>query len=131
MSRERREQERYPLLIQSKMTAETLSGQTPILEFVTANISTGGAFIVTDHPLPLVSKVRLEFLISLEELTTLKFVLSQESLRNWKGQRIWISASGIVIRHEPTGMAIMFDENYQIRPMNPITKNESSAKGHT
>lgn len=121
-------QERYPLRIQSKMTAETLSGQTPTLEFLTANISAGGAFIETDSPLPLVSKVRLEFLISLEELTTLKFVLSRESLKHLKDQRLWVSASGIVIRHEPTGMAIMFDDNYQISPMNPITEKESSKK---
>lgn len=120
MPQERRQQERYPLRIQSKMTAETLSGQTPTLEFLTANISAGGAFIETDSPLPLVSKVRLEFFLSLEDLTTLKFVLSQESLRNWKDQRLWVSASGIVIRHEPTGMAIMFDENYQICPMDSI-----------
>lgn len=128
MSEERREQKRYPLRIQSKMTAATLSGQTPMLEFTTANISAGGAFVETDNPLPLVSKVHLEFLISLEELTALKFVLSQESLKNWKGQRVWVRASGIVIRHEPTGMAIMFDDNYQIHPMNVIAGKKSSNK---
>ena len=126
MSEERREQERYPLRIQSKVTAETLSGQTPVLEFLTANISAGGAFIETANPLPLVSRVRLEFLLSLEELTTLKFVLSQESLKNWQKQRMWVSASGIVIRHEPSGMAIVFDENYQIRPMDSVIQKEFS-----
>lgn len=128
MPEERREKKRYPLRIQSKMTAATLSGQTPMLEFTTANISSGGAFVETDTPLPLVSKVSLEFLISLEELTALKFVLSREGLKKLKDQRVWVRASGIVIRHEPTGMAIMFDENYQVHPMDAITEEESSKR---
>ena len=88
-----------------------------MMEFLTANISAGGAFIKTDTPLPLASKVRLEFLLSLEDLETLKFIVSLNTLKAWKGKRIWISASGIVARHEASGMGIMFDENYQISPM--------------
>ena len=114
---EQRAHKRYPLRIQCKMTAETLSGKTPMMEFLTANISAGGAFIETDTPLPLASRVRLEFLLSLEDLETLKFVVSLDTLKAWKGKRIWISASGIIARHESNGMGIMFDENYQINPM--------------
>jgi hypothetical protein len=105
------------------MTAETLSGKTPMMEFLTANISAGGAFIETDTPLPLASKVRLEFLLSLEDLQTLKFVVSLETLRSWKSKRVWISASGFVARHEGDGMGIMFDENYQISPMETGSEN--------
>ena len=114
---EQRAHKRYSLRIQCKMTAETLSGKTPMMEYLTANISAGGAFIETDTPLPLASKVRLEFLLSLEDLETLKFIVSLDTLKAWKGKRIWISASGIVARHEASGMGIMFDENYQISPM--------------
>ena len=88
-----------------------------MMAFLTANISSGGAFIETDHPLPLVSKVRLEFLMALEDLETLKFILSFETLKSWKGKRVWLSASGIVVRRKANGMGIMFDENYQISPM--------------
>ncbi len=122
---ERRQHERFFMEIQVKMTAETLSGKTPMMEFLTANISSGGAFIETDAPLPLASKVRLEFLVSLENLQTLKFIVSLETLKAWKGKRVWISATGIVVRHEAGGMGIMFDENYQINPM------ESSVVGET
>ena len=114
---EQRAHKRYSLRIQCKMTAETLSGKTPMMEYLTANISAGGAFIETETPLPLASKVRLEFLLSLEDLETLKFIVSLDTLKAWKGKRIWISASGIVARHEASGMGIMFDENYQISPM--------------
>ncbi len=114
---ERRQHERFSMEIQVKMTSETRSGKTPMMEFLTANISSGGAFIETDAPLPLASKVRLEFLLALENLETLKFVVSLETLKAWKGKRVWVSASGIVVRHEEDGMGIMFDENYQINPM--------------
>lgn len=114
---ERRAHERFSIPIQAKMTALTLSGETPPLEFLTANISAGGAFIKTKHPLPLVSKVRLEFLLSLEDLQALRFVLSLETLKAWKGTRVWVRASGIVTRCNADSMGIMFDENYQLSPM--------------
>ena len=116
---ERRVHERFFIHIQTKMTAETLSGKTPMMEFLTANISAGGAFIETEQPLPLASKVRLKFLLSFKELKMLKFILSLEMLKAWKDERVWVSATGIVVRHEPAGMGIMFDENYQINPMDP------------
>lgn len=114
---ERRVHKRHSLQIQIKMTAETLSGKTPLMEFLSANVSAGGAFVETEKPLPLASKVRLDFLFSLEDLQMLKFILSLETLKSWKGTRLWIRATGIVVRHEPNGMGIMFDENYQIIPM--------------
>ncbi len=114
---EQRQFERFSLRIETKMTAETLSGKTPVLEYVTANISAGGAFVETDLPLPLASKVRLEFLVALEDLKILRFIVSLDALKSWKGKRVWISATGIVARHDSVGMGIMFDENYQISPM--------------
>lgn len=123
---ERRHHERFSMEIQVKMTAETRSGKTPMMEFLTANISAGGAFIETDAPLPLASRVRLEFLLALENLETLKFIVSLETLKAWKGKRVWISASGIVVRHETDGMGIMFDENYQINPM--VTSDDGEKK---
>jgi len=123
--KERRMHERFSMRIQAKMTAETLSGKTPMMEFLTANISAGGAFIETDHPLPLVSKVRLEFLLSLEDLQMLKFILSLKTLKEWKGKRVWICATGIVTRSEPGGMGLIFDENYQIIPMETPENNEN------
>jgi hypothetical protein len=123
--KDRRIHERFSMRIEAKMTAETLSGKTPMMEFLTANVSAGGAFIETDHPLPLVSKVRLEFLLSLEDLQKLKFIVSLKTLKEWKGKRVWISATGIVTRNEPGGMGIMFGENYQISPMGTRKNNEN------
>ncbi len=115
-----REHERFSVRIKTKVTAEIPSGKAPVMEFLTANISSGGAFIETANPLPLVSKVRLEFLLSLEDIQSLKFILSLETLKSWKGNRLWVSATGTVLRCQDDGMGIMFDENYQINAMDNL-----------
>ncbi len=114
-----RKHKRFSLDLQVKIMAESRTGVTPLLEFVTANISTGGAYLKTETPLPIASKVHLEFLLSLEDVQKLHFVLSLDSLRAYKDKRVWVKASGIVIRVDKKGMAIIFDENYQILPMEP------------
>lgn len=86
-------------------------------ELVTANISSGGAFISTDAPPPIASRLNLEFLISFTDLKKLRFILSLDSLRRFAGKPVWVKATGVVIRHEPSGMAVIFDNDYQLSPM--------------
>ena len=88
-----------------------------MFELVTADISAGGAFIATSRPLPIAGKVRLEFLLSLEELGRLRFILARESLKEWRGERAWVTATGVVIRVDKEGAAVIFDHNYQISPL--------------
>jgi len=114
---ERREHERFSLRLQTKIMAESRTGVTPLLEFVTADISAGGAFIQTSRPLPMASKVRLEFFLSLEELARLRFIVAKESLKVWRGERAWVTATGVVIRAEKEGVAVIFDQNYQVSPI--------------
>jgi len=121
---DRRDQERFSLCLQTKVTVESRSGSTPVFEFVTADISAGGAFIATNRPLPIASRVRLEFFLSLEELARLRFILARESLKLWEGERAWVTATGVVIRAEKEGVAIIFDQNYQI---SPIGRSESDS----
>jgi c-di-GMP-binding flagellar brake protein YcgR len=114
---ERRERERFSLVLPTKIMAESRTGVTPLLELVTADISAGGAFIATSRPLPLASKVRLEFFLSLEELAQLRFILSEESLKVWQGERAWVTVTGVVIRVERNGVAVIFDRNHQVSPV--------------
>lgn len=86
-------------------------------EGVIANISSGGAFIATTNPLPVSSRVHLEFLISIQELKKLKFVLSLDTLRRFEDKPVWVKASGVIIRHESNGMAIIFDDDYMLSPL--------------
>jgi c-di-GMP-binding flagellar brake protein YcgR len=114
---DRRDQERFTLRLQTKIMAESRTGVTPLLEFVTADISSGGAFIATSRPLPVASKVRMEFFLSLEELGKLRFILAADSLKVWQSERAWVTATGVVIRVEEHGVAVIFDQNYQTSPI--------------
>jgi hypothetical protein len=118
--KEQRLHERFSLDLQVKISASDRNGAIQFSEETTAaNISAGGAFIATDRILPLTSPVQLEFLLAFEDLKKLRFILSVESLRACRGKQVRVKASGIVIRVEDRGVAVIFDTNYQISPMQP------------
>ncbi len=119
MSTERREQERFFLNLQAKISAEQKGSPAPLVETVAANISAGGAFLETSHPFPIASKVRMEFLVTYEDLKKLRFILSSESLKKLADNKVWISATGVIIRQETKGVAIIFETNYQLTPLKP------------
>jgi c-di-GMP-binding flagellar brake protein YcgR len=118
MSIERREQKRFSLNLQAKISYRHIEDQPPVVDTVAANISSGGAFVKTAHRFPLAAKVKIEFHISIDDLKNLRFILSMESLKQLTGKTVWVSASGIVIRQEPDGVGIIFDTDYQLTPMN-------------
>ena len=117
MSIDRREQERFSLNLQAKITGRQAGTESPIISTLAADISSGGAFIETDHPFPMASRVEVEFYLSIEDLKKLKFILSMESLRQLTGSHIWVKTSGVVIRRNERGVAIIFDTDYQLTPM--------------
>lgn len=117
---QKREQERFSFSFPVKLVVESGSGVTPVLEFAVANISAGGVFVATSLPLPLASRVRLEFFLSLAELTQLRFVVAEESLKVWQGERAWVAATGVIIRREASGVAVIFEHNYQYFPLGMV-----------
>ncbi len=117
MSIERREQKRFSLNLQAKISHRHTKDQPPIIDTVAANISSGGAFIETAHKFPMAAKVQIEFYLSVEDLKKLRFILSVESLKQLTGNNVWVSANGIVIRQEKGGVGIIFDTDYQLTPM--------------
>lgn len=121
MSIERREQERFFLNLQARISAEQRDSPAPLIETVAANISAGGAFLATDHHFPIASKVRMAFLVTYEDLKKLRFILSYESLKKLEDNKVWINATGIVIRQEAHGVAVIFETNYQLTPLKPTT----------
>ncbi len=115
---DRRLEERHFLQIDVRLSAEEDSAGNPVREqLTTTNISSGGAFLTTPVKIPLASKVHLEFLVDYDQLKTLRFILSLDSLKKFTGRKIWVKATGIVIRAEEEGFAIIFDEYYQLTPM--------------
>jgi hypothetical protein len=124
---ERRQQQRFSLDLQVKISTETETGKGGFYEeTIAANISSGGAFIITDRKLPLASTVQMEFFLAFEDLAKLQFILSVEGLRACKGKHVWVKASGVVIRAEEKGVGIIFDTDYQISPMQPSESSSAS-----
>ena len=121
-SHDSRRQERFSLDIQANLSAEVMSNGKKITEETMAtNISSGGAFVTTHLQIPLASKVYLEFLVDYEQLKMLRFILSLDSLKAFTGNKIWVKATGIVIRVEEKGVGIIFDQDYQLSPMTSLT----------
>lgn len=125
MSKERRLQERFFLDIKARITYRFVNESSKVaLETVAANISSGGAFFKTEHDLPLSSKVFMEFQLSLEDLKKLKFILPMESLRTISGGKVTVCATGVVIRRQEDGIAVIFEQNYQLKPMSPLNTSQ-------
>lgn len=121
MSIERRKQERFSLNIQAKISAPGKQYSAPVIETVTANVSAGGAFLETSHHFPIASRVGMEFLVTYDDLKKLRFILSIESLKKLADNKVWVNATGIVIRQERTGIAVIFESNYQLTPLKPLS----------
>ncbi len=118
--KERRVQQRYSLNLKVKLSVASKNGEAVFTDdTIAANISAGGAFILTDKKLPLAGLVQMEFLLAFKDLEKLRFILSVESLRACRGKQVWVKASGVVIRVEEKGVAVVFDTDYQIHPLQP------------
>lgn len=116
---DKRSQLRFSLNRQAKITYRHSINQSPAIDTVSANISSGGAFLLTTHPFPLAAKIQVEFLLSFEDVKQLKFILSLASLKNPTGENFWVNTTAIVIRREADGVGIIFDSDYQITPLQP------------
>jgi len=122
MVSERREQERFSLNINAKVSYRHSRKETPVVEIIAADISSGGAFLQSKHPFPMAAKLQIEFNLTLEDLKKLKFIVSMDTLKQLSDEKIWITTTGIVIRQGGNGVAVIFDTDYQLSPvkMSPL-----------
>jgi hypothetical protein len=102
--REKRKVERFNLQIETILNVqnEAIMDKAPIL--LTRDISCTGVFLTTSNPLPIETRVDLDFLLNQNELES----------GSSKDKRINISTSGKVIRTDEQGMAVKFDKLYRI-----------------
>lgn len=117
MSIDRREQERFSLNLQARISYRHTEEQAPEILTESANISSSGVFVKTVHKFPISSKVNIDLYLDLEDLKKLKFILSIETLKQLTTPKFWVTTSGIVIRQEEDGVGVIFDTDYQITPM--------------
>ena len=104
---EQRKFERFDLELATGIEVATSDqeNEKKILNLVTKDICSGGAFFYTTNPLPEGTEVKIELVLDLDKLKKLT------------GERAFICAKGTVLRTESEGMAICFDKNYKIRSL--------------
>ena len=100
--KDRRKLERFNLKIPAEITLETTDQMRTVLNLRTRDISSGGAFFYG--------------VTSLLEGTPVKLALtlSADRLKRLMGAQAHIEIRGIVIRSEPSGMAICFNKDYHM-----------------
>lgn len=104
--KERRKLQRFTLEIPAKIEVIGAGKQRGKIELLTDNICAGGAFFKTPRPLPEGTQVKIDMVLPLEHLKRL----------SEKYSRAYIKVSGTVLRTDPSGMAVSFDEDYELRP---------------
>ena len=102
---ERRKLERFNLRLpaQIEITTPNLPNGA-MLNLWTKDICSGGAFFATPEPLPAGTQVKIEL--------TLHF----EGLKNLKPNETRVNLSGTVVRPSSTGMAVRFDNGFEMTP---------------
>lgn len=104
MDSERRKLERFGFSLPAQISVGT-NGDSKNFESQTRDISSGGAFFKTEGILVVGTEVKIDLVLSLEKL------------RKIQGKQARIKISGKVVRTEEEGVAVCFNENYQILPL--------------
>jgi hypothetical protein len=102
--KENRKLKRFELDIPARLLVTTDDQKKEVIELKTANISAGGAFLQTEHRLPEGTRVQLDI------------VLPVEKIKELIGMYGCVTVIGSVTRSEPEGIAVVFDNKYEIMP---------------
>ncbi len=102
---EKRKVERFNLQLEAFISLPGETGRGDMGNLMTRDVSMNGAFLVTDAPLPVGSKVNVDM------------VLTLAGKEKQNTQQAWIKASGKVLRADNQGMAVAFDDRSRILPL--------------
>jgi hypothetical protein len=101
--RENRKMQRFELVLPAKVeTVQPNLKDTEVREFLTDNVSAGGAFFHTDMPLPAGTAVKIDLILPLDKLKKIS------------GKKAYIKVFGKVLRSDGKGMAVQFNKRYEI-----------------
>jgi hypothetical protein len=101
---EKRALQRFDLEIPAKIQSTTSDQEKRLLNLLTSNICSGGAYFDTTKPLPEGTRVKIDLVLPLDRLKRLEDGCKQA----------YIKITGRVLRSGSKGMAICFDEDYQL-----------------
>jgi hypothetical protein len=99
---ERRKLERFRLRLPAKLVF--FNNNQEVLNLETRDISSGGAFLITDTSVREGTPITLEFFLPVEKF---------RQLFNEK-RNVSLKIKGIVIRKEASGLAVHFEKKYEI-----------------
>jgi c-di-GMP-binding flagellar brake protein YcgR len=103
---ERRQIERIPLEVPAIVSMMDSNGKEKSYELITRDISSGGAFLMTENPLKEGTDVKVDIVLSLFKNRT---KAREKTTR--------IDVSGYVTRTEDEGMAVCFNRKFKIMPV--------------
>jgi len=103
---EHRKLERFPLHYDASLLVSKDTQDLAVLQLQTENICAGGAYLKSGNPLPIGTNVDIEFLMPLGELM------------NMPNKETYVKVAGTIIRSSEDGIAIVFEEGFQIFSLN-------------
>jgi hypothetical protein len=96
--------ERFGLELKARVSLRSNDRDRKWINVMTSNICAGGTFLLTRQPLRIGAKLYFEAVLPL-------------SRKNSERKNSLIKTSGVVIRTEEEGMALRFDDEYEILPL--------------
>jgi len=101
----KRQLERFDLRLPAiiEVVSESSEHDKKVINLLTRDACSGGAYFHTDQPLPEGTQVKIDL------------VLSIDVLKKLEGKQAFIKVNGSVIRTESSGMAICFDKDYLVK----------------
>ena len=103
---EQRKLERFPLQYDASLLLSKGTTDLAVLQLQTENICAGGAYLKSGNPLPIGTDVDIELLMPLGELM------------NMPSKETCVKVAGTIIRSSEDGIAIVFEEGFQIFSLN-------------
>jgi len=115
---EKRGLERFDLEIPARIKVAASHKDEEAIDLLTSDISSGGVFFHTTQPLAEGTDVKIDLVLPINKLC--------KGLEEGKGdyQHAYIKISGKVLRTESRGMAIVFNEDYEITPWHGAKSTE-------
>jgi hypothetical protein len=101
---EKRRLERFDLVLPAAIEFINEHREERMINLLTTNICSGGAYFHTNQPLPEGTQVKIDLVLPLDKLRKLKK----------EHKKAFIKVTGKVLRTESEGMAVCFDEHYEI-----------------
>lgn len=100
---EKRKVERFDLQVEAELHVQDEGIMDRPQRLLTRDISSDGVFLTTNNPLPIGTRVDMNFFLSLNKLNS-----------NLKDKSVNISTSGKVIRADREGFAVQFDKMHKV-----------------